>query len=691
MEGTPFGRYRLLELLGRGGMGEVWRAYDTAIDRVVALKVLPANFDNDPVFQERFRREAHAAAQLSEPHVVPIHDFGEIEGRLYVTMRLIDGRDLQSVLAAGPLPPERAVRIIEQVAQALHAAHRVGLVHRDVKPSNILIDANDFAYLIDFGIARAAGETGLTSAGATIGTWTYMAPERFQGGVADARADIYALACVLHESLTGSPPFAGDTLERVAVAHMTQPPPRPSALHRGVSARMDDVIATGMAKDPDQRYATTVELADAANEAITTPVGFSNQDTQLAATRAASIRSPSGSAQRAADSPPSVSGSRRRWLIALLVIVLLGAGGVGALLVRNVLSPKASAAELVLAGVTDPGVNSFMPPVASPPPTSTVPPPTLQPHGGGPPVVTQPVSGDRIGLYGGTLNNAECDRDQMISFLGSHPAQASVFVEALNTDPTLFWSGGNHLTPADIPTYLRELTPMLLRLDTRVTNHGFDGTHPTTLQSVLQTGTAVFVDAHGVPRARCYCGNPLTAPVALTDPPKPVGTPWPGYNPAALAEVKPSTATIATFVLVDVVTGKPFNRPAGTTGTNDSSYNQPVPPPVPAPTRPTPGQGNQLDIDGTYPQHLLTHTCPRDVDRSLTVSHQGNALTMTVVETGTVFTGTLNADGSFTASSAGKGTLRGVFATEGGRTVIRDGTYQSGNGMCSNTWEGTKQ
>ena len=149
MDGTPFGRYRLVELLGRGGMGEVWRAYDTAIDRVVALKVLPANFADDPVFRERFRREAHAAAQLNEPHVVPIHDVGEIEGRLYVTMRLIDGRDLQSVLAEGPLSPERAVRIIEQVAQALCAAHKVGLVHRDIKASNILLDDNDFGCLDD--------------------------------------------------------------------------------------------------------------------------------------------------------------------------------------------------------------------------------------------------------------------------------------------------------------------------------------------------------------------------------------------------------------------------------------------------------------------------------------------------------------------------------------------------------------
>ena len=177
-DGTPFGRYRLIELLGRGGMGEVWRAHDTVTDRVVAIKVLPAILSEDEDFQRRFRREAHAAARPDTPHVVPIHDYGEIDGRLFVSMRLINGRDLADVLADGPLDPSRAVRIIDQVAKALHAAHDVGLIHRDIKPSNILLDRDDFAYLIDFGIARAADDTRLTKTGGTIGTFAYIAPER---------------------------------------------------------------------------------------------------------------------------------------------------------------------------------------------------------------------------------------------------------------------------------------------------------------------------------------------------------------------------------------------------------------------------------------------------------------------------------------------------------------------------------
>jgi serine/threonine protein kinase len=272
VDGTPFGRYRLIELLGRGGMGEVWRAHDTAIDRMVAIKMLLPHFAQDKTFEQRFRREARAAARLDDPHVVPIYDVGEIEGRLFVTMRLIKGRDLQDLLHDGPLPPGRAVWITEQIASALQAAHEVGLVHRDVKPSNILVAKDDFAYLIDFGIARSAGETGLTSTGATIGTWAYMAPERLNTGHADARADIYALACVLHEAMTGQRPYRGDSLEQQIVGHLTTPPPRPSTLQPAVPTSLDAVIATGMAKDPDQRYPTTNALAQAARAALTTPI-----------------------------------------------------------------------------------------------------------------------------------------------------------------------------------------------------------------------------------------------------------------------------------------------------------------------------------------------------------------------------------------------------------------------------------
>ncbi|WP_125079453.1 serine/threonine-protein kinase [Mycobacterium sp. P7213] len=280
MEGTPFGRYRLVEVLGRGGMGEVWRAFDTGTERIVAVKVLPAHVAGDDAFQQRFLREAKAAASLNEPHVVPIYDFGQIDGRLFLAMRLVDGHDLQDLIAHGPLTPDRAVAIIEQIASALDAAHRIGLIHRDVKPSNILVAEDDFAYLIDFGIARVAGETGLTSTGLTLGTWPYMAPERFRTGTVDARADVYALTCVLHQALTGQQPFPGDSLEQIATGHMFDPPPRPSAIRASVPAELDYVIATGMAKDPDERCATPKVLALAARAALSEPTRWANVATR---------------------------------------------------------------------------------------------------------------------------------------------------------------------------------------------------------------------------------------------------------------------------------------------------------------------------------------------------------------------------------------------------------------------------
>ena len=223
-----FGHYELRELLGRGGMGQVFRAYDAATDRIVALKVLPPLMAEDNEFQQRFRREARIAASLNDPHVVPIHSYGEIDGRLYVDMRLIEGRDLEHYMAehGGRLSPDRAVAVVEQVAAALDSAREVGLIHRDVKPSNILVTtARDFVYLIDFGIARAAADTALTRDGHTMGTVAYMAPERFRG-TTDHRADVYALACVLYECLTGQRPFPGDSFEQQINAHLSTPVPR---------------------------------------------------------------------------------------------------------------------------------------------------------------------------------------------------------------------------------------------------------------------------------------------------------------------------------------------------------------------------------------------------------------------------------------------------------------------------------
>lgn len=284
MNATPFGRYRLQKLIGEGGMGEVYQAFDTKTDRVVALKVLPHHMALDSVFQTRFRRESQAAAGINEPHVVPIHGFGEIDGRLYLDMRLIEGRNLGTLLSETekPLGAAFAVAIVEQVAQALDAAHQDGLIHRDVKPSNILITDRNFAYLIDFGLARTAGEQGLTTAGNTLGTLAYMAPERFEAGEVDARSDIYALTCVLYECLTGSRPYLADTLEQQIAGHMVSPPPRVSDSDPRLAA-FDEVIAKGMAKKPAKRYQSAGELAAAARRALDAPVRRSGSGSRHAA------------------------------------------------------------------------------------------------------------------------------------------------------------------------------------------------------------------------------------------------------------------------------------------------------------------------------------------------------------------------------------------------------------------------
>lgn len=268
--GSQIGPYRLRRLLGKGGMGEVYEAEDTVKDRIVALKLLPESASHDPVFRKRLQREAHSAGRLQEPHVVPIHDYGEVDGLLYVDMRMIDGTDLRKVLKNyGPMTPARAVAIVRQIASALDAAHEAGVTHRDVKPENIILTRDDFAYLVDFGIANAATDEKLTELGTAVGTYAYMAPERFTNDEVTYRADIYALACVLHECLTGSQPFPGDSVSVVITAHLMQPIPKPSRERPGIPAGFDAVIARGMAKKPEERFASAGDLATAANGALT--------------------------------------------------------------------------------------------------------------------------------------------------------------------------------------------------------------------------------------------------------------------------------------------------------------------------------------------------------------------------------------------------------------------------------------
>lgn len=263
---SQFGPYRLDRLLGEGGMGEVYRAWDETRGRWVAVKILK-NAARDDDLRRRFRQEAEIVGGLLEPHVIPVHDFGVIDDRLFIDMRLVEGPDLASELRRiGRLGGDRTVRLLRQVAAALDAAHAAGIVHRDVKPSNVLVGEGDFAYVVDFGIARR-GRSPMTDAAVIAGTVGYLAPERLRGEPAGAPGDVYSLGCVLHECLTGHRPFCADDVAELIAAHLEQAPPRPGDRYRDVRA-FDPVVARAMAKDPESRYPSCTAMTEAMIEAL---------------------------------------------------------------------------------------------------------------------------------------------------------------------------------------------------------------------------------------------------------------------------------------------------------------------------------------------------------------------------------------------------------------------------------------
>jgi len=266
-EGARFGGYRVDGLIAKGGMGAVYQARDLEGDRDVALKVIVSAMADDVSFRARFEREARLAAELDHPHVVPLFDSGEHEGTLFMASRLIEGRSLQQLLMRRPLSLSGAARVTEQIASALDAAHALGLLHRDVKPGNVLLEGepeDGNAYLTDFGLSKhVASTSGLTRAGSWVGTVDYAAPEQLQAMDCDHRVDVYALGCVLYESLTGDIPFPRARDVQKMIAHISEPPPAVSAL-RPEAAAFDAIVARAMAKQPDDRYTSAGELGAAA-------------------------------------------------------------------------------------------------------------------------------------------------------------------------------------------------------------------------------------------------------------------------------------------------------------------------------------------------------------------------------------------------------------------------------------------
>ena len=263
--------YEVGALAGRGGMGEVYRALDLRLERPVALKLLSERLSDDEAFRDRMLRESRLAASLDHPNVVPIYEAGEADGRLFIAMRYVDGTDLKALLGReGALAPGRVVAIAAQIADALDAAHEKGLVHRDVKPSNVLLDqqgGREHAYLADFGLTQSAGDAGPAD-GQLMGTVDYVAPEQIRGDQVDGRADVYALGCLLFETLTGTLPFTGASDVAVVYAHLEEEPPRVSERRPELPVDIDDVLARAMAKDPVGRQPTCGDLVDEAREAL---------------------------------------------------------------------------------------------------------------------------------------------------------------------------------------------------------------------------------------------------------------------------------------------------------------------------------------------------------------------------------------------------------------------------------------
>ena len=268
--GKTFGGYAIESLLGRGGMGAVYLATHARLERNVALKVIAPELADDDEFRERFLRESRLAASLDHPNAIPIYDAGEVDGVLFLAMRYVSGPSLQTLLRArGAISPEQTLRVAEQIGGALDGAHAAGLVHRDVKPANILLSESlDHAYLCDFGLAKQASSDGMTQEGAFLGTVDYCAPEQIEGAAVDGRADLYSLGAVLFHCLAGEPPYRRESQFAVLEAHLREPPPALSTVRPGLPMALDGVLATAMAKYPDARYASGHDLAAALAEAL---------------------------------------------------------------------------------------------------------------------------------------------------------------------------------------------------------------------------------------------------------------------------------------------------------------------------------------------------------------------------------------------------------------------------------------
>ena len=363
--GAVLGDFRIEGEIGHGGMGVVYRAAQVSLDRPVALKVISEALSDRPGFRERFERESRLAASLDHPNIIPVYAAGEHDGVLYIVMRFVDGTDLRALLAAeGALDPARAAGVVAQVASALDAAHERGLVHRDVKPANILVAARgggEHTYLTDFGLTkRTASDSGLTAAGEWVGTLDYVAPEQVRGEPVDGRADVYALGCVLYELVTGQVPFNRDDDIAKLWAHIADPPPSPFELAPDTPRALAGVVERCMEKDPEDRFQTAGSMGRAALSAVP-GLGDTGARARIAAGRGAAGRR--GGPTRAGETAVLLDRSPRRRSLARRPMLLGGAALLmacaGALAVLAASGDDPAPKRALLAGAKGPPVGTI--------------------------------------------------------------------------------------------------------------------------------------------------------------------------------------------------------------------------------------------------------------------------------------------------------------------------------------------
>lgn len=724
MDPDRIGRFRVERLLGSGSFATVYLAHDEDLDSTVAIKILAENWSRDEDAKRRFLSEARALRALDSDRIVRVYDIGQTDdGRPYMVTEHADRGSLAERMQArrasgGRYEIEEAVSISIEIAECLIAAHDKRIIHRDLKPSNVLFRAilsDDQAamaregktvraermLLADFGIARKLEEAGGTRT-MVVGTPHYMAPEQADpesAQVTDERADVYAAAVVLYELLSGAVPYPYDSIVSVVRAQQTSGPPPIRNARPEVSEVVASVLSQGLATDPAARYPSARAWRDAlraATGAGTAPPRVAAPTTTGAPTGSETVtdatphlaqpvaserrRQPSKPRRTASDvpvpaaagakptvEPPPYKGERPpskaaavakaaggrgvRALVVVLLMGLLGGAGIGVFASRS-----ASASEVTLEPSTSVGPDPFDVPPETKPQPSGRPAPTQTPKPDTPPRSSTKIAGKDVPLYGGTGEIGVCDKDRLVEFLKTNVEKAKA------------WAKVQGIDVAQIPAYVQSMKRLIVNIDMRVTNHGFKNGLATARQSLLQKGTALLVDALGIPRVRCKCGNPLLPPKKTSSKPKYVGAKWKGFNPGVVVAAPALPKGSATPPL-------PTANPTRTISVQDAGIN---------PEGTYSGflravSGCFIESGQSFPFNVEVSVDGTRLNLAFRAGDSGPPVTVTL----TLFEN-LSFSGRYNVSG-GSGTMSGRFA--GNRIV--DGQGREDNG-CVFAWSATK-